>query len=233
MKYFAPVTVGLGLHWHHFGQPILPPIITTHDDTEVGTSNIDTGNTLVYLPFEAADQVIQMLQRFSSYRFDFFTNELPPGQQRNVHVHPQSRDGFQQTLLTASGVIANSGFELTSEALDLGKRILVKPVTGQMEQASNAKALTQLQLGHSMDQLDSVAIEHWLKHAQPAQVKFPNVAAELVSWLKQGAPQQHIEQLADQLWAQTHSPQIADYASRDQTSTIVPAAGANHYSISL
>jgi len=27
MKWFAPVTLGIGVHWHHFGQTILPPII--------------------------------------------------------------------------------------------------------------------------------------------------------------------------------------------------------------
>ena len=231
MKYFAPATTGLGLHWHHFGQPILPPIITPH---ATAAEQTETGhNILVYLPFEDASQVVTMLQGFSSHRFDFFTNAIAPGQQLNVTVHPQSRDGFQQTLLTAAGVIANSGFELTSEALDLGKRILVKPVAGQMEQISNAKALTQLQLGHSMDQLNPIAIEHWLKHAQPAQVKFPNVAAGLVNWLQQGAHEQHIEQLAEQLWAQTHSPHIPDYASRDQTDSNAPIVGANHYSISL
>jgi uncharacterized protein (TIGR00661 family) len=29
MKYYAPADIGIGLHWHHFGQPILPPIIET------------------------------------------------------------------------------------------------------------------------------------------------------------------------------------------------------------
>ena len=29
MKYFAPADIGVGLHWHHFGQTILPPIIQT------------------------------------------------------------------------------------------------------------------------------------------------------------------------------------------------------------
>ena len=37
MKYFAPADRGVGLHWHHFGQPILPPIIDTPETPEVSS----------------------------------------------------------------------------------------------------------------------------------------------------------------------------------------------------
>ena len=39
MKLYAPVDVGVGLHWHHFGQPILPPIIETPTVTKAVISN--------------------------------------------------------------------------------------------------------------------------------------------------------------------------------------------------
>src|SRR5690606_35505180 len=30
MRHYAPVTTPVGLHWHHFDAPILPPIINLH-----------------------------------------------------------------------------------------------------------------------------------------------------------------------------------------------------------
>ena len=34
MKLFAPVTKKVGLHWHHFNQPILPPIVDVDQASE-------------------------------------------------------------------------------------------------------------------------------------------------------------------------------------------------------
>ena len=50
--------------------------------------------------------------------------------------------------------ITNAGFELASESLHLGKRLLVKPLAGQMEQAVNAMAIDILKLGMTMRILD-------------------------------------------------------------------------------
>lgn len=44
-------------------------------------------------------------------------------------------------LTDCSGVIANAGFARSSESLYLGKKLLVKPLEGQLEQESNGLAL--------------------------------------------------------------------------------------------
>ena len=51
--------------------------------------------------------------------------------------------GFEhgQAVRGCAGVVCNSGFELISECLQLGKTVLTRPVLGQMEQMSNAFAL--------------------------------------------------------------------------------------------
>jgi uncharacterized protein (TIGR00661 family) len=72
------------------------------------------------------------------------------------------------------------GFELASEALQLGKKILVKPLHAQMEQISNAAALQHLGYGHVMDGLDTAVIDHWLHHAHAVQVIYPNTAELMV-----------------------------------------------------
>jgi uncharacterized protein (TIGR00661 family) len=97
-----------------------------------------------------------------------------------------SRELFQHDLKTCSGVISNSGFELISEALELGKKILVKPVVGQAEQVSNALALTTLKYGTSMKTLDTNIVKQWLQQNHKVCVSYPNVAKHIVSRIKQG-----------------------------------------------
>jgi UDP-N-acetylglucosamine:LPS N-acetylglucosamine transferase len=92
-------------------------------------------------------------------------------------------------LLDCGGIISNAGFELASEALQLGKKILAKPLHHQMEQISNAAALQQLGYGHVMKDLNAKAIENWLKVDHAVQITYPNVAKVITRWLQDGMPE--------------------------------------------
>jgi len=184
MKNFAPTNVGVGLHWHHFGQPILPPIIETLDVP----SDIKKGKILVYLPFEDQNEVIKLLSFFKDFQFHLYSSEPVESQQKNITCNALSRGGFQKDLQDCSGVISNAGFELASECLQLGKKILVKPLHAQMEQISNATALEQLGYGYVMNDLDTSKIEAWLYSTHAVRITYPNVAQLIVEWIKDGMP---------------------------------------------
>jgi len=204
MNYFAPVDYPLGLHWHHFNAPLLPPLVVSPQDLPGPIT--DAGTILVYLPFESQERVIQLLQNWPQYRFHLFTNDMTAGNYQNIEVHPQSRDGFQRQLLRCSGVICNAGFELISEALCLGKKILARPLAKQMEQLANAAALEQLKLAQTMTELSAEKIEQWLRLGKQITVCYPHVANRLTDWLCHGELEAS-ESLARALWAETHSPQ--------------------------
>lgn len=193
MKWFAPVSLGVGVHWHHFGAPILPPIIEAESNEDQPSEG-----TLVYLPFEQSHQVLKTLCQFN-HRFIFHCGDIEPGQYDNVIVKGFSREGFKESLHSTDGVICNAGFELASEALSLGRKVMVKPLKGQMEQSSNALALTVLGLGLSTAQIDSRAIERFLTQAQRRQVLYPNVPELLVQWL-QRYPHESLNQLVERAW---------------------------------
>ncbi|MGZ5008303.1 MAG: glycosyltransferase family protein, partial [Methylobacter sp.] len=185
MKYFAPADVGVGLHWHHFGQPILPPII----DTPETPKSIIKNKIIVYLPFEDTNEVIRLLSPFENFNFHVYSPEPVPSTFKHIVCNPLSRDGFQKDLYDSAGIISNAGFELASESLQLGKKILAKPLHAQMEQISNAAALHQLGYGHVMHNLDSSVIEHWLHDDRAVHVTYPNIAKVLVQWIKDGMPE--------------------------------------------
>jgi uncharacterized protein (TIGR00661 family) len=185
MKHFAPADVGVGLHWHHFGQPILPPII----DTPEMPQSIIKNKIIVYLPFEDQNEVIRLLSPFRNFDFHLYSPEPVPSTFSHITCNPLSRDGFQKDLYDCAGIISNAGFELASESLQLGKKILAKPLHAQMEQISNAAALQQLGYGHVMHDMNSYIIDHWLHDNRAVHITYPNIAQVLVQWIQDGMPQ--------------------------------------------
>ena len=184
MKYFAPAHVGVGLHWHHFGQPILPPVIETPETPK----SIIKNKIIVYLPFEDQNEVVALLAPFTDFSFQVYAPVVVESKYAHIVVNPLSRDAFQKDLYDSAGIISNAGFELASEALQLGKKILAKPLHAQMEQISNAAALKQLGYGQTMNDLDASVIKHWLQDERAIKISYPNIAKVLVQWIQDGMP---------------------------------------------
>jgi uncharacterized protein (TIGR00661 family) len=219
LNYFAPARINLGLHWHHFEHPqqqgrlVLPPIIDFAGQEQTSDSE---GPVLVYLPFEAAADVLNWLTPLRQYQFRIYGAGQPTHDQPHLQFCPPSVQGFKQDLIRASAVISNAGFELISEALQLQKRILVKPLAGQPEQASNALALQQLQVAAAQTQLSSTLIADFLTGYVPQQqVSYPNVAHAIAHWLVQGDWYQ--EEPLTALWQQTRFSQAPDRMKVEET----------------
>jgi uncharacterized protein (TIGR00661 family) len=217
MKSVAPSPLSIGLHWHHFNQPILPPILqnlTTATETQ--------GYYLVYLPFEDRQDIIDFLEPFELESFICFGPYDTVEKINNIIFRPCSSVDFHPTLCGARGVICNAGFELTSEALHLGIKLLIKPLQGQMEQLSNGRALIELGLGLCMSTLDSKYLAYWLDNFQPRQIIYPNVAQAIAQWIVSGAfsaknSTYEVALLAKQLWANTdfsHTPWLKSEIQR-------------------
>ncbi len=198
---FAPVRHPLGSHWHHFGQPLLPP--TVADDLynlPISTAE----HVLVYLPFEDQMAVIALLQQFPEQRFRLYTGTEASGEHANVSLCRIGRKPFITDLASCRGVICNAGFSLLSEALHLGKKVLAKPLSGQVEQESNALALQQLRLGCWMHTLCADSVRDFLAMAAIAPHHWPQVIGPLADWI--GAGQwDRPQHLAQQLWSAVHN----------------------------
>lgn len=184
MQNFAPVNIGIGLHWHHFDHPILPPVI----EMPIIPQQTQKNKIIVYLPFEDQRRVMALLAPFKEFEFFNYSPEVISSSYKHIYCRPLSLQGFQRNLSDCAGIICNAGFELASESLQLGKKILVKPVHAQMEQASNAVALKMLGYGQMMQKLDSAIIEQWLYETKAIRITYPNTARYLVQWIKDGMP---------------------------------------------
>jgi len=199
IKNFAPVDHPVGLHWHHFNCPILPPIVPHAIN---GNHNRIDNKILIYLPFEALKDILALLRPFRRSEF-FIYHRLDRAENHgNIHLRPYSRDGFLNDLSECNGVISNAGFELASEAFYLGKKILVKPLAGQMEQMSNAAAIDSLKLGMAMKRLDPASVEQFLDQSAGTPIKYPNVARLIARWIESGH-WEDVEGLARDAWQKT------------------------------
>ena len=195
VKWFAPVDQAVGLHWDHFEQPILPPMI----QAPIYPATVEPNKILVYLAFDQREALERMLQPFHDYQFYIYTDIKAPIDKGHLHFRPFSRDGFQRDLASCAGVICNAGFGLISEAIQYGKKILTRPLRGQVEQLSNARVLERLGLAVVMTESDAYLLEAWLEMLSPRAAAYPDVATVLADWIADGA-RQPVAELAQQLW---------------------------------
>ncbi|WP_455366988.1 MJ1255/VC2487 family glycosyltransferase [Kaarinaea lacus] len=195
MKHFAPARVSLGVHWYHFNNPILPPII----EPPLDKMATEARKILVYLPFENIHQICAWLQGEPNYEFFIYHHLSAPEDRGHLYLRPLSREQFQKDLASCEGVITNSGFELASETIQYGKKILTKPLHGQMEQISNAAALKMLKRADVISTLNPAALNAWLQKKNPDAIRYPNVAKEIVQWVVDGQ-KESLEAFSQRLW---------------------------------
>ena len=194
---FAPADYSVGLHWHHFEKPILPPIIPVHLKVH---SQMKHDKILVYLPFESLDDIESLLRPITTHHFFIYCDIAGATDDGKVHLRPLSRNGFLKDLQDCNGVISNAGFEFLSEALYLGKKSLVKPLSGQMEQASNAFVISQLKLGMIMPKLNQDAVRNFLATPSIGPIHYPDVARIIAEWIDRGK-WEDVEGLAQSAWS--------------------------------
>ncbi|RAU18123.1 hypothetical protein DN062_10105 [Nitrincola tibetensis] len=193
---FAPATHYLGIHWQAFNAPILPPLISS---LPCAPHEAEPSMILVYLPFEETSQVVSWLQGCPEQYFRVYTQVDYPLYYKNVHLVPLSRTQFPLDLVASQGVICNSGFGLCSEALVAGKKILTKPLKGQIEQVCNAKALVQMQKGTLLKRFDPNELLEWLKQPCATPMVFPPVADAIAAWLASGC-EEPVARFVESVW---------------------------------
>ena len=92
----------------------------------------------------------------------------------NVLLKPFSNVNFKKDLIESEGVITNAGFQLPSECIFLGKKLLCKPLLGQPEQEHNAKILSDLKLATTCNNLTTSTINDWIKNSSSRRIQYKN-----------------------------------------------------------
>jgi uncharacterized protein (TIGR00661 family) len=221
-RYFAPGDVSLGVHWYHFGHAIMPPFIEEEVDIAASCKHY-----LVYLPFEDPKAINELLSNFKEYSFECFHPEISMDtQQQNILWRRVSKPNFRDSIINCAGVVANAGFELSSECLKLGKKSLIKPLKGQYEQLSNVHTLELLGLCDKMTDLNAAAMKAWLAKGNPCAIRYPTDPSVLIDWLVE-QDWHDTQQICETLWRNVVFPE--DLQKRLDTLSI-PRASKSLYS---
>ncbi len=139
IKNFAPCRQYFGLSYDTYDDFIYTPII--RDDIIKNTST-KKDHYVVYLTNKNVLSYLKILNHFAKIPFYVFTNEVKKTHiYRNVRILPIDKNSFLTHFLDCQGVITNSGFQTTSEAIYLNKKLMTIPINGQYEQELNSNLL--------------------------------------------------------------------------------------------
>ncbi len=180
LKNFAPTDLEYGFHYQKFNKRIFFPIIRTKLKKLTAKKG---GGIVVYLSAYNLENITEVLSLFPKVKWTVFSKDIKKEKTRgSIQLCPISEDRFLNALAQCDGVITNSGFATTSEALYLGKPLLTIPMQGQIEQNYNAFALKKMGVPvlkkFNLDKAKQ--IENWLENPTVAKVNFENELNYLV-----------------------------------------------------
>ena len=99
---------------------------------------------ICYLSSIPSEDQVKFFNLFPNQTFYIFHNDIKEASDfENIRLRPIDRVQFTNKLMRCKGVICHTGFQLTSECLFLGKKLLVIPIKHQIEQIYNTRTLSK------------------------------------------------------------------------------------------
>lgn len=176
LGYYAPAATEYGFSFKAFDENIFTPVIRR----EVRKLKVtEKKHFTVYLPSYDDERIIKNLKKFDDQQWDVFSKHSKKEYRTgNIRIRPIQNEQFLSSLASSKGIICNAGFGTTSEALFLGKKMLVIPMKNQYEQHCNAAMLGSMGVASikSLKKKHHDHITEWIKNGQSVKVNYPDHA---------------------------------------------------------
>ena len=135
----------------------MPPVIRD----KILKANVSVKNhVVVYQSTEKYQKLLKVLkkidQKFIVYGYNIAKKE------KNLTFKKFDEQSFIKDLVSCKAVICNGGFTLISEAVYLGKPLLVLPITGHFEQVLNGINVKKRRAGEFVKKLSVQNVERFL-----------------------------------------------------------------------
>ncbi|MEM9859723.1 MAG: glycosyltransferase family protein [Bacteroidota bacterium] len=142
LKHYAPAQKHYGFHFERDGEEIFTPIIRR----AIRQSHVrNEGHYSVYLPAYADHKILSILKLIPEVNWQVFSKHAKTSDNYgHVTIQPINNDLFIKSITSCEGVLCGAGFETPSEAMYLGKKLMVIPMKNQYEQRCNAMALSKM-----------------------------------------------------------------------------------------
>ena len=181
INFLCPTKLGYGYHYRPYNENILSPIIRDRI-REINTST--SNEILIYLPTYSINNIIDIIKKIpDQMEWTIFTNESDSNYKiEGVNINSISDNLFAKKIGSCYGIICAAGFSITSEAIFLGKPMLVVPVKAHIEQQFNAAALEkegiQVLKEFSLNYIDK--INEWIHSPTVLHINYKDNSGEIV-----------------------------------------------------
>ncbi|MES2701853.1 MAG: glycosyltransferase family protein [Bacteroidota bacterium] len=185
LEKYAPVTAGYGFHFKAFGENIFTPVIRKEIRAITPT---DKGHYTVYLPAYADETIVKHLSHFREVHWQVFSkHNKEPFTIGNVTINKIDNKAFVESMASCTGLLCGAGFEGPAEAMYLGKKVMVIPMSGQFEQQCNAAGAAVMGAGviKSLDEDHYDGIQQWLTRGTCIKVDYPDITADIIALIMQ------------------------------------------------
>jgi uncharacterized protein (TIGR00661 family) len=180
LNIYAPCDKAYGFHFQSYNLNTYTPIIRE----EIQQTHIrNKGHYTIYLPAYSDNKLFNKLSCIKDIEWHVFSKNVRKKEKKaNVHFYPIDKDSFVKSMSQSAGVICGAGFETPSEALYLGKKLLVIPMKGQFEQQCNAYALEKMGVTILKNLKDKhiPKLEEWLNSSMAINVDYTDQRIEII-----------------------------------------------------
>ncbi len=174
LKHYAPANHHFGFHFSPYDSFIYTPIIKR----EIRRAKVkDKDHYTVYLPAFSDEKLLKVFGAFENVTWHIFSKHAKRKlKYNNITIFPVSEEQFITSLTTGRGVVSAAGFETPSEALYLGKKLLVIPQKNQLEQLYNAAALKTLGVTviKNLKPKNVERLRHWIDFGESIKINYPD-----------------------------------------------------------
>ena len=126
LKYYAPTTHRIGFHFKAYDDFIHTPVIRKEIRALKPENN---GYYTVYLPAVDDKLIVKYLHQLPDVKWQVFSKHQQTSYEyKNVIVQQINNESFSKSLENCAGLFTGGGFEGPSEALYLGKKVLLMPM---------------------------------------------------------------------------------------------------------
>lgn len=178
---YATGTKTIGLHFKKYDNFIFQPIIK---NKILQAKPYDEGHITVYISQYSTNHLVKIFKQLKKQKFHLFSNTTDViCEEENIKILPINHELFNQSLISCHGIITGGGFETPAEALYLGKKLMVVPITGQYEQQCNAAALSKDFNVATINEIDEYFPAHfnkWIFDTQSSRLELIENTKDIV-----------------------------------------------------
>lgn len=180
-KYYSPAKQAIGFHFESYDSFIRTPVIRS-EIRALKPSN--QGHVTVYLPAHDDKLLLSYFSKVKEVNWEVFSKHSKNiYEQEHVKVFPINNERYNKSLETCMGLITAGGFEAPTEAIFLGKKVMVIPMIGQYEQHCNAIGAKKAgcTVVPEINENFIAHIKSWIEFAKPVHINYPDETDQILS----------------------------------------------------